>query len=220
MLGTRASCEFDSVLRLLYPSLPPRPLDKIDLLSSIDRARVARLDRARSSSTAAATTASASASAAVGDDAVQHMYEQMGRTLLAPKGQTAYDHLESEAVTGVPQRSAQVPPKGVAKLRGIAKGCNCSAWSALRPCSSCSYRPNVPPRPARCNPRVRGCNPTCQRLQPHAPDLQPLRNPAIAVAAQERVSAAALLLVGLRPSAAGSVLPAYAAAARLRFGVR
>ena len=213
MLGTRASCEFDSVLRLLYPSLPPRPLDKIDLLSSIDRARVARLDRARSSSTAAATTASASASAAVGDDAVQHMYEQMGRTLLAPKGQTAYDHLESEAVTGVPQRSAQVPPKGVAKLRGIAKGCNCSAWSALRPCSSCSYRPNVPPRPARCNP-------TCQRLQPHAPDLQPLRNPAIAVAAQERVSAAALLLVGLRPSAAGSVLPAYAAAARLRFGVR
>ena len=220
MLGTRASCEFDSVLRLLYPSLPPRPLDKIDLLSSIDRARVARLDRARSSSTAAATTASASASAAVGDDAVQHMYEQMGRTLLAPKGQTAYDHLESEAVTGVPQRSAQVPPKGVAKLRGIAKGCNCSAWSALRPCSSCSYRPNVPPRPARCNPRARGCNPTCQRLQPHAPDLQPLRNPAIAVAAQERVSAAALLLVGLRPSAAGSVLPAYAAAARLRFGVR
>jgi len=213
VLGTRASCEFDSVLRLLYPSLPPRPLDKIDLLSSIDRARVARLDRARSSSTAAATTASASASAAVGDDAVQHMYEQMGRTLLAPKGQTAYDHLESEAVTGVPQRSAQVPPKGVAKLRGIAKGCNCSAWSALRPCSSCSYRPNVPPRPARCNP-------TCQRLQPHAPDLQPLRNPAIAVAAQERVSAAALLLVGLRPSAAGSVLPAYAAAARLRFGVR
>lgn len=170
MLGTRASCEFDSVLRLLYPSLPPRPLDKIDLLSSIDRARVARLDRARSSSTAAATTASASASAAVGDDAVQHMYEQMGRTLLAPKGQTAYDHLESEAVTGVPQRSAQVPPKGVAKLRGIAKGCNCSAWSALRPCSSCSYRPNVPPRPARCNPRVRGCNPTCQRLQSHVPE--------------------------------------------------
>ena len=59
-----------------------------------------------------------------------------------------------------------------------------------------------------------------QRLQPHAPDLQPLRNPAIAVAAQERVSATAMLLVGLRPSAAGSALPAYAAAARLRFGVR
>ena len=29
-----------------------------------------------------------------------------------------------------------------------------------------------------------------------------------------------MLLVGLRPSAAGSALPAYAAAARLRFGVR
>ena len=37
---------------------------------------------------------------------------------------------------------------------------------------------------------------------------------------QERIAAAALLLVGLRPSAAGSALPAYAAAARLRFGVR
>ena len=109
VLGTRASCEFDSVLRLLYPSLPPRPLDKIDLLASIDCARVARLDRARSSSAAAA------AAAAVGDDdAVLHMYEQMGRTLLAPKGQSAYDHLESEAVTGVPQRSAQVLLRGLA----------------------------------------------------------------------------------------------------------
>ena len=97
------------MLRLLYPSLPPRPLDKIDLLASIDCARVARLDRARSSSAAAA------AAAAVGDDdAVLHMYEQMGRTLLAPKGQSAYDHLESEAVTGVPQRSAQVLLRGLA----------------------------------------------------------------------------------------------------------
>ena len=124
MLGTRASCEFDSVLRLLYPSLPPRPLDKIDLLASIDCARVARLDRARSSSAATATIASApaSASAAVGDDAVLHMYEQMGRTLLTPKGQTAYDHLDSEAVTGVPQRSAQVLLRGVAKGRSSAKG--------------------------------------------------------------------------------------------------
>ena len=121
MLGTRASCEFDSVLRLLYPSLPPRPLDKTDLLASIDRARVARLDRARSSS-AAAAAAAATASAAVGDDAVLHMYEQMGRTLLAPKGQTAYDHLESEAVSGVPQRSAQVLLRGVAKGRSSAKG--------------------------------------------------------------------------------------------------
>ena len=74
--------------------------------------------------------------------------------------------------------------------------------------------------------------PTCQRLQPHVPELQPhvpeaatpCARPATLtqprVAAQERVSAAALLLVGLRPSAAGSALPAYAAAARLRFGVR
>ena len=114
VLGTRASCEFDSVLRLLYPSLPPRPLEKTDLLASIDRARLARLNRERSGSAAAAATATAPASAAaaaVGDDAVLHMYEQMGRTLLAPKGQTAYDHLESEAVTGVPQRSAQVPQR-------------------------------------------------------------------------------------------------------------
>ena len=117
VLGTRASCEFDSVLRLLYPSLPPRPLEKTDLLASIDRARLARLNRERSGSAAAAATATAAASAAaaaVGDDAVLHMYEQMGRTLLAPKGQSAYDHLESEAVTGVPQRSAQVPRRGVA----------------------------------------------------------------------------------------------------------
>ena len=125
VLGTRASCEFDSVLRLLYPSLPPRPLKKTDLLASIDRARLARLNRERSGSAAAAAAATAAASAAaaaVGDDAVQHMYEQMGRTLLAPKGQSAYDHLESEAVTGVPQRSAQVPRRGVATGRSPAAG--------------------------------------------------------------------------------------------------
>ena len=125
VLGTRASCEFDSVLRLLYPSLPPRPLEKTDLLASIDRARLARLNRERSGSAAAAATATAAASAAaaaVGDDAVLHMYEQMGRTLLAPKGQSAYDHLESEAVTGVPQRSAQVPRRGVATGRSFAGG--------------------------------------------------------------------------------------------------
>jgi hypothetical protein len=103
-----------------------------------------------------------------------------------------------------PLQQLQLPPQHSASTSTLQPTCQ-------------RLQPHVPEAAI---PRARGCNPTCQRLQPHAPDLQPLRNPAIAVAAQERVSAAALLLVGLRPSAAGSVLPAYAAAARLRFGVR
>ena len=128
--GATMSCEFDSVLRLLYPTLPPRPVTSTELSSSAAAASVQAGEQQAQPSSSASASASAS-------------FEALTRGLLSPRASMVYAHLEADGVTGVPHRSSE-----------------------------------------------------------------------------EATAAAATLLVGLRASAPGELLPAYASAAVQRFALR